>query len=166
VSNRPGRVADGDLFDRIQIPPLRVHRNRQPDGSGWRLDAIAVAPIAPCVLHIVEEDELVNRADQYSVTAAAIRLSRQNETAAADAVTPCPVGDREQEFLTRLVQQFDVHAAARTGDKVHRNPARVGGTALAVTPRHDFGNPGMRRRNALPQPPDKPVHRLLPEGTP
>jgi hypothetical protein len=50
------------------ILSLNINRNGKPDKSLRGFYFVAVAPIAPSILHIVEENKLVNHIDEIEVT--------------------------------------------------------------------------------------------------
>src|SRR5437660_1455567 len=52
-------VIDLSFIDKLLETPAIDHRHRQPLRAGARFDAIAAAPIATCILHVVIDHELV-----------------------------------------------------------------------------------------------------------
>src|SRR5205823_14648122 len=67
VLGRPIGLAHDGLVDSLVVAALRLDRDRQPLCSLRRLDAVAVAPVAPGELPVVVEDELVDARDQVEV---------------------------------------------------------------------------------------------------
>ena len=56
------RFADG-----LEVFALHLDRNGEPLRPLWCLDLIAVAPVAPGVLHVVEQDEFIDGGDHVKV---------------------------------------------------------------------------------------------------
>src|SRR5207247_558887 len=56
-----------DVLDGGEVVALCLHRDRQPGGPPRRLYAVAVAPVTPRILHVVEEDELIDPVHQVEV---------------------------------------------------------------------------------------------------
>ena len=54
---------DFGLANGLVIFTLDLDRNRQPLHPLWRLDLVAVPPVAPGVLHVVIEDEFIHCSD-------------------------------------------------------------------------------------------------------
>ena len=64
----PARIGDSRILYFLKVIALNCYRNRQPLGTGRRLDQVTIAPVSSGVLHVVEEDEFVDRIDQIEVT--------------------------------------------------------------------------------------------------
>src|SRR6476661_5759802 len=63
----PSRLAHLRVADLLVVAALDRDRDRQPLESARRLDEVAVAPVSPRVLHVVEQDEFVYRVDEVEV---------------------------------------------------------------------------------------------------
>src|SRR5947208_2543526 len=68
VTAVPHDVTDNGVFDFLKILTLRFNRDGQPHQSRLRLDVVAVSPIPAGVLHIIEQDELVDKIHQVEIT--------------------------------------------------------------------------------------------------
>lgn len=67
VTLRPAGFAHEDLLDALVEVPAGTDGHGQPEQAVRRLDPVAVAPVAPRVLHVVEQDELVGAGDELEV---------------------------------------------------------------------------------------------------
>src|SRR5439155_17615662 len=67
VTIRPCRIADADVLDRLMEFTSDLHRNRQPQQAVLRLDHVPVPPVAPRILRVVVENELVDAPHQIEV---------------------------------------------------------------------------------------------------
>src|SRR5262249_28343847 len=64
----PGSIGDLNRIYWLVVFPFRVHWNGQPERRPVEDDLVAVAPVAPRVLDVVKDHELVNRGDDVEVS--------------------------------------------------------------------------------------------------
>src|SRR5207247_6945792 len=63
----PPPIADEHVADALLESTAHHNRNRQPDRSTGALDPVPVAPVPLRVLHVVEQDEFVDRRDEVEI---------------------------------------------------------------------------------------------------
>lgn len=67
VLGGPIRATDERLLDRRPEPALGADRYRQPADSLAGFDLVSISPVVAGVLHVIEENELVDASDQIEI---------------------------------------------------------------------------------------------------
>ena len=118
----PGRIADFDVTDQLEVLPGHLHRPRQPLGAVRGLDAVSISPVTLRVLDVIVQDEDVDARNEIEIPLPrdVVRLNDGNPHRALPVARGCARGGPRGRFYNVVDPVNRLETETRNGRQGRR----------------------------------------------